>query len=160
MANTPPPDLSTDALYSGLQALAASAFPKKCATCGRTFESADDFIQETEHIRPEISGLKQSMDDDGAMIVELFRNCPCGSTLMDAFNDRRNLSPSGEKRRLRFKELQEYLSREHHLSASDARDELLNFMRGEPSHILSGLSKHTRKQSTNQDTSQKPSKKQ
>ena len=82
-----------DDLFKGLQALAKSDFPKKCSTCGRTFNTAEEFIQQTELIRPEISGLKQSIDDEGLAIVELFRNCPCGSTLMDAFNNRRDMSP-------------------------------------------------------------------
>lgn len=132
-------DLSIETLYNGLQALAESAFPKKCNTCGRTFDNADEFIKETEKIRPEVSGLKQTVDDDGSTMVELFRNCPCGSTLMDAFNDRRDLSGKGEKRRKRFQELQTFLIEEHHLDTSTARDELLKVMRGERSEILSKI---------------------
>jgi hypothetical protein len=132
-------DLSLDGLYDGLQALANSAFPKKCNTCGRTFENAEEFVLETEKLRPSVSGLKQSMDDDGSMIVELFRNCTCGSTLMDAFNDRRDLSSKGEKRRKRFAELQTFLIEEHDVDSIVARNELLKVMRGERSKILSKI---------------------
>jgi hypothetical protein len=132
-------DLSLDGLYDGLQALANSAFPKKCNTCHRTFENAEEFILETEKLRPSVSGLKQSMDDDGSMIVELFRNCTCGSTLMDAFNDRRDLSSKGEKRRKRFAELQTFLVEEHDVDSIVARNELLKVMRGESSKILSKI---------------------
>ncbi|MCK9987662.1 MAG: hypothetical protein AzoDbin1_04134, partial [Azoarcus sp.] len=42
---------------------------------------------------------------DGQVIVELFRNCVCGSTLMDCFRDRRDTSEAGLRRRARFGEL-------------------------------------------------------
>ncbi len=129
----------SDTLYDGLQALAESAFPKKCSTCGRTFETADQFIKETETVRPTVSGLKQTEDDDGSKIVELFRNCPCGSTLMDAFNDRRDLSENGEKRRKRFAELQTYLIDHHKIDSNQAREELLKVLRGEQSELLAGI---------------------
>ena len=67
-------------LFEGLNSLVESAFPKKCETCGRMFETADQFLKETQDIRESVTGLKQSRDDDGAIIVEAFRNCPCGST--------------------------------------------------------------------------------
>ena len=119
--NSAPPNTSHDhTLYEGLRELAASVFPKHCGTCGRTFETADAFIREAQSIRPEISGLKSVEDDDGSMIVELFRNCPCGSTLMDAFNDRRDLSDKGLKRRQRFGELIDYLTTTHKLDAARA----------------------------------------
>lgn len=132
-------ELSLDTLYAGLNALAASAFPKKCANCGRTFEDAETFIAETEKIRPNISGLKQSQYDDDSTIVELFRNCTCGSTLMDAFNDRRDLSEKGEKRRQRFEELMTYLADKQGLDKNLARNELLKVMRGESSEILTKI---------------------
>ena len=86
-------------LFDGLNSLAESAFPKKCNTCGRMFENAEQFLRETEDIRESVTGLKQSRDDEGAIIVEAFRNCPCGSTLMDFFNDRRDQSRAGDARR-------------------------------------------------------------
>lgn len=132
--------LSADTLYEGLQALAESAFPKKCSTCERIFHDSEQFIKETEVVRPTVSGLKQTQDDDGSVIVELFRNCLCGSTLMDAFNDRRDLSDKGEKRRQRFAELQAYLVKEHTIESDVARDELLKVMRGESSELLSDIS--------------------
>jgi len=75
-------------LFKGLVALSESSFPKKCAACGKVYQSEKEFIEETERIRG-LSGLKPSEDDDGKPIVELFRNCPCGSTLLDFFQERR-----------------------------------------------------------------------
>jgi len=80
------------------------SFPKKCATCGKRYETVDEFIVKTEALRNS-TGLKEDLDDDDEIIVELFRNCVCGSTLMDEFNNRRNLSPGGLKRREKFGEL-------------------------------------------------------
>lgn len=64
--------------YAELQEIAANTFPKRCLACGR-------------------SGLKQSVDDGGHVIVELFRHCVCGSTLMDCFTDRRDASETGKQ---------------------------------------------------------------
>jgi hypothetical protein len=123
------------ALYAGLQELAAGAFPKRCALCGRTYSSVEDYVTQTGRVGSGRSGLKQTFDDDGHVIVELFRNCVCGSTLMDCFTDRRDTSAAGLKRRARFGELVESLvarglGREH------ARSELLKVLRGEKSTVL------------------------
>lgn len=122
-------------LFAGLKELAHGAFPKRCANCGRLYESAVDYLQATQPIKPEISGLKQSQDDDGSVIVEVFRNCACGSTLMDIFNNRRDVSEAGLYRRRRFGELLDYLVKEG-LEAGLARGELLKVLRGEGSPVL------------------------
>ena len=125
-------------LFKGLQALADSSFPKQCNNCGRVFESAEQFIAETDRIHKTKTGLKQSQDDDGAMIVELFRNCPCGSTLMDLFSDRRDLSEHGEERRIKFEALIEFLA-SHDIERELARTELLKVMQGDKSKLISSL---------------------
>lgn len=121
-------------IYKGLQALSNSSFPKKCSTCGIRYETVEDYVSKTESIR-KMSGLKESFDDDDKPIVELFRNCVCGSTLMDVFNNRRDLSPSGLKRRKKFDELLNRLV-DKGFTAETARDELLKIMRGEGSELL------------------------
>jgi len=121
--------------FEGLQELAKSAFPKKCASCGRIFDSAEQFLSETQFINEEKSGLKQSLDDNDSVIVELYRNCPCGSTLMDYFNDRRDISKAGLERRKRFDELLGYLVNEG-LEYSLVREELLKVFHGQKSEIL------------------------
>lgn len=122
-------------LYAGLQALAAQAFPKRCPSCGRTFASADDYVLQTGRVGTGGSGLKQAMDDDGRVIVELFRNCVCGSTLMDSFADRRDDSAAGRQRRMRFGELLAKLIGKG-LAPARARREMLKVLNGEPSDIL------------------------
>lgn len=124
-------------LYQGLRSLAESAFPKRCSSCGRVFGTADQFIRETERVRGQ-SGLKQSLDDEEAVVLELYRNCPCGSTLMDVFGDRRDLSHLGQERRDRFaRVLQTVLGLG--MGEVEARVELLKVLRGESSAALERL---------------------
>lgn len=125
-------------LVRGLEALAETTFPKRCKCCGRTFENVADYVMQTDAMPNGRRSLKQSLDDDGKVIVDLFRNCPCGSTLMDSFNDRRDISPKGEARRRRFDELMAYLV-ERGLEAKVARHELLEVMHGKPSEILTKI---------------------
>jgi hypothetical protein len=127
--------MSSDKFFKDLHALAQSAFPKRCANCGRQYETAEAFLAETRQIAPDRSGLKASEDDDGKSIVEAFRNCVCGSTLMDFFSDRRDLSAAGLARRQTFAELQAYLVSQG-LEQAVARAELLKVLRGESSEIL------------------------
>ena len=124
-------------LFAGLTALAKSSFPKRCNTCGRDYPNVDSFIAETEALQGH-SGLKAAMDDEGDSMVELFRNCVCGSTLLDFFNDRRDLTDEGARRRANFGEVLGYLEARgipHH----QARLELLKVMQGENSQVLSEL---------------------
>lgn len=123
-------------IFSGLRALVESTFPKRCRNCGREYASSAEFIAATRAVRPNCSGLKQSLDDDDNPIVEVFRNCECGSTLMEIFNDRRDLSEAGIKRRHRFEEMLGHL-----VSRGVAREvayaELIKLMRGQANELLS-----------------------
>ena len=124
--------------YIGLRELAESAFPKHCRNCGKIYRDAAEFIAATQPLALDKSGLKQSMGDDGRAILELFRNCVCGSTLMDCFNDRRDLSMGGTQRRQRFGELLAYLATQG-IEHAVARQELLKVMRGQPSELLHSI---------------------
>jgi hypothetical protein len=130
---------SDNDIYSDLRALIESSFPKKCNTCGRTYQNAAEFILETEKVGAKGSGLKSTEDYDGSTIVELFRNCPCGSTLMDAFNDRRDLSEKGETRRKNFDKLLKLIQTTHKIEKDIAREELLKIMRGQSSDIIKNI---------------------
>jgi hypothetical protein len=137
------PSIGIDAtLYAGLQEMAANAFPKQCASCGRRYENVNDYITQTGRVGSGRSGLKQTLDDDGEVIVELFRNCVCGSTLMDCFNNRRDHSSAGQRQRARFGELIESLTGRG-LEREHARNELLKVMRGEHSTILKPVPRKT-----------------
>lgn len=135
-----PKDLS--ALYSGLEFLVKSTFPKECRSCGRGYATADEFLAETRSIQGS-SGLKASFDEDDSTLVELFRNCACGSTLMEICRDRRDTSEAGLRRRQRFGELTEILINEG-IEKEVARMELLKFMHGEDSVIVKAIMQKNR----------------
>jgi len=126
-----------DKLFEGLQALSDSAFPKRCSTCGREYNSPEEFFRHSTAPGAR-SGLKSSWDDDDRPVVELFRNCACGSTLMDVFSDRRDASDRGIKRRKIFGELLEKLIARG-LDGKEARAELTNVMRGRASPKLEAM---------------------
>lgn len=121
--------------FDGLKSIVESAFPKKCPMCGKTYNNEQDFINDTTKINNQ-TGLKQSFDDDDLPIVELYRNCSCGSTLMNFFGDRRDNNKEGELRRTKFGELLDYLVNSVGLEPIEARTELLKAIRGEKSDIL------------------------
>jgi hypothetical protein len=121
--------------FAGLRELAESAFPKRCANCGREYQNAAEYLTATQPIRADSSGLKQSQDDDGQAIVDLFRNCVCGSTLLESFRNRRNLNEDGIKSRLRFQDMVGKLVATG-CPAETARAELLKLMRGQPNDLL------------------------
>lgn len=128
-------------LFKGLKALSDASFPKRCAFCGREYATVEAYVQETEDVAGQ-SGLKKAYDDDKP-IVELFRNCVCGSTLMDCFNDRRDISERGLRRRKLFGKLMEILTSKG-MAENVARDELLKFLRGGRSTTLEKLGINTR----------------
>lgn len=88
----------------GLKALPLK-FPRKCNNCGREYSSESDFLEKTQELRAGQSSLKQSEDDNGQLIVEVYRNCVCGSTMMDEFHSRRDRSPEGIRRRQDYDKL-------------------------------------------------------
>ncbi len=131
------PDSHPDT-YLGLKCLSDRAFPKQCPSCGRHFATAAEFIRCTQTVKTGESGLKGVRDESDRPMVELFRNCPCGSTLMDRFDDRRDLSEPGLRRRKLFGQLLQLLENRG-MTAELAQVELLKLLRGEPSTTLAGL---------------------
>lgn len=129
-------------LFAGLKALSASSFPKTCRKCGETYDSVEEFWQKTDAVRGK-TGLKISMDEHDRPVVELFRNCRCGSTLMDHFNDRRDTSEKGHKKRKLFGQLLTMLEQKG-LDGAKARVELLKMMRGEKSAVLEKMGVETK----------------
>lgn len=121
-------------LFSDLKALSESSFPKKCSLCGEVYMSSEQFVSKTDEISGR-SGLKSSRDDSGGHIVQLFRNCICGSTLMECFNNRRDASKAGLKRRELFGRLMAILEKKG-LPAGLARAELLKLIQGKHSRVL------------------------
>jgi len=133
-------DFSSE-LFNGLKALSDASFPKKCSLCGQEYATVEDYVQKTEDVSGK-SGLKKGYDDDDKPIVELFRNCVCGSTLMDCFNDRRDVSDAGLKRRELFGKLMQILT-DNGVEGAVARTELIKVIKGETSAVLEKLGINT-----------------
>jgi hypothetical protein len=128
---------NSNEFFRNLTTLSEEAFPKYCKTCDKVYQSAQDFVDKTESISGK-SGLKGSFDDQDLPIVELYRNCSCGSTLMDFFSDRRDGSEKGLKRRALFEQLLKTLVT-HQIPHRLARDELLRMLRGGKSELIENL---------------------
>jgi hypothetical protein len=124
-----------DQLFDGLKSLAESSFPKTCASCGRTYRTPEEFLLETAQVRTTHAGLKEIVEADGLRCVEVFRNCSCGSTLMDLFSNRRDSSEECTEHRNRFDALIEFLML-NGLDHDTARAELLKVMHGDNSAAL------------------------
>lgn len=126
-------------LYDGLQALAKSSFPKRCIECGRDYQNVDAFIADTQRLKTGDSGLKPVEQEDGSQLVELFRDCPCGATLKDVFDNRRDTSPEGIKRRNKFGQLMLRVQEDYNVDKNSARKELLKIMDGRSSKIIKDI---------------------
>jgi hypothetical protein len=109
--------------------------------CGQEYASVKEYVEKTQDVSGQ-SGLKKGYDDDDKPIVELFRNCVCGSTLMDCFSDRRDVSDAGLKRRKLFGKLIDIMISKG-VEAGLARQELLKVMQGEHSAVLEKLGVNT-----------------
>ncbi len=124
--------------FEGLKALLEFAFPKTCKNCGHVYKTAEQFFAETLDMPSGRSSLKMTIEDDGAPIVEAFRNCRCGSTLMDEFGCRRDTSESGVQRRITFDRMLSLLLARN-IPEAVARAELANFLRGKPNRLQAWL---------------------
>ena len=121
-------------LFKGLKSLSDNSFPKSCGNCGRNFETIEQYLKETNSLESS-SGLKASFDDDEQPILEVYRNCICGSTLMDFFSDRRDLTERGRKRREIFQRVLKFLKQKG-VSHDEGREAILAFMRSGESELL------------------------
>ena len=121
-------------LYDDLQIVNEASFPKKCSNCGKRYNNINEYINNTNAIRNN-TGLKASWDEEENTIVELFRNCSCGSTIMEFFKDRRNSSRRGDNRRELFQTFLDVLTSKG-ISLEVARVELLKVIHGEESNII------------------------
>ena len=127
-----------DEYFQGLSALLESSFPKKCAVCGKVYGNSEQFLRETQNMPNGRSSLKEAIEDNGTAIVEVFRNCACGSTLMDEFNSRRDESDRGKKRRMQFDQLLNIL-RQQGITIEMGRAEIFKFMHGQHSDIIDSI---------------------
>ncbi|MCG8100517.1 MAG: oxidoreductase [Candidatus Thiodiazotropha taylori] len=129
--------MNYDALLEGLRELSETAFPRVCSNCGREYPDLKTFISETQQLEGR-SGLMENIgcpEEGDEPIVELYRNCICGSTLMEFFSDRRDTSDNGLRRRQLFDDLLAQLV-EMDIAAEEARKELKQFIATGESQLL------------------------
>ena len=134
-----------DETYGELRAFDVESFPKTCRTCGKVYPSASAFIADTQAAKTG-SAIKQSHDENGEVVIELFRDCQCGSTLMNPFYSRRGSSDLASKCREEFDHLIEHMTANGHTHAS-AGEELRHVITGGYADILSQLKKIARPKS-------------
>ncbi|WP_020482326.1 hypothetical protein [Methylomonas sp. MK1] len=124
--------------FDGLRALLDSTFPKTCRSCGYVYISAEQFFIETQDMPHGRSSLRSAIEDDGLILVEVFRNCRCGSTLMDEFGCRRDQSENGVKQRLAFENMLRAMQARN-ISTDAARMEIIKFLQGQPNTLVAML---------------------
>lgn len=120
--------------FEGLKALLESAFPKRCSNCGHVYLTAEQFFLETQDMPRGRSSLKSASEDDGCAFVEAFRNCRCGSTLMDEFGCRRDHSEKGMRRREAYEKMLALLLARN-IPEETARAEIVDFLHGKPNKL-------------------------
>jgi len=98
-------------------------FPKACPSCGRVYENFDDYLKRT--LPPsELEAKKAAESSSFQRSIQFFRICPCGSPVMVAADNRRDVSAAGRERRELFEELQKRLIASGY-SKEEARTKLL-----------------------------------
>jgi hypothetical protein len=125
-------------LYEGLRAIGDFGFPKTCGNCGKLFPDMHSFVHETQEMSHSSGLMDIGMEQNPELT--LWRNCPCGSTLMVNCADRRDHSLKGEQRRERFDKLLEMLVAAGY-EREFAREELRKVVRGHTSTILDQLTR-------------------
>lgn len=126
----------------GLRAVVDDDFPKTCRNCGRTYQTIGEFIRDTVSTT-QGAGLKQGFTDDEQAIVELFRNCQCGSTLMSPVQSRRGSSDLASECREQFDTLVAQMAAAGKTHES-AREDLRQVITGGYGDILEQLKKISR----------------
>jgi hypothetical protein len=134
-------DMESDPFLQGLKELYNSTFPRKCPNCGREYPTLEAFLKETIPLEGR-SGLIENLgcpDEGDEPIVELYRNCVCGSTIMEFFSNRRDTSEQGLRRRQLFDDLLKQMVVQG-VSKEEARKALLLMLRhNKRSHLLKKL---------------------
>ncbi len=126
----------------GLRSVVDGDFPKTCRNCGRSYQTLEEFIRDTVSTSAG-TGLKQGFSDDEQAIVELFRHCQCGSTLMSPVHSRRGNSDLASECREQFDRLVAQMATSGRTHES-AREDLRQVITGSYGDILAQLKKISR----------------
>lgn len=119
-------------LHKILESFIEKCFPKKC-DCGKTYANLQEFLSQTEEATASGSLLEPG-DYEGTTAIDLLRNCTCGSTIMVAIYNRRDMSEDGIRLRKRFGQLLDELTAAG-IEPDAARRELVRTLCGKDSEI-------------------------
>lgn len=111
-------------------AINPKAFPKTCGKCKKVYKDDISFLKETTkaaNASSDIKVIREANIDGVDVFLEVFRNCQCGSTLMETFHCRRDLTELGIRKREIFDTLLKGLKRSGY-KAEDARMLILEFI--------------------------------
>ncbi|MBF0224233.1 MAG: hypothetical protein HQK76_02145 [Desulfobacterales bacterium] len=120
-------------LYRNLKLLSKYAFPKICSDCGKVYENAEKYIDETKSIESS-KNIKMSVDNH-ITTIELYRKCDCGSVLKDIFTDKKNFIIEDVERLPRFNKMLDKLINTG-LKKDVATQELLKLIKGEKNNLF------------------------
>lgn len=121
-------------VFRELKSQVARCFPKTCESCGRKYPTLEDFLSATESTPYGSSFIEKAQFTDRS-IVDILRNCACGSTLMVVLNERRDMTKRGTELRKLFDVLINVLD-EHGIAKDRSREELIKYIRGGESPLL------------------------
>ncbi|HLE12736.1 MAG TPA: hypothetical protein VI754_15885 [Bacteriovoracaceae bacterium] len=86
----------TESIGNKLIKLYDLKFPKKCNTCGRVYQTRNEYLKATNPIKGRTGTVFAKNS------VQEYRNCICGSTLIVITEERRDTSSFGNARRALF----------------------------------------------------------
>ena len=128
-----------NSVFKEFKELVNETFPKHCACCGRDYKNLNEFLAGTEAL-PSAVSMIQSLGGDDKSVIDILRNCACGTTLMAVFSERRDMSESGAKAREKFAQLLTLLTSSG-LDKMIARRELLKMLHGEDSEYINNITR-------------------
>lgn len=120
-------------LADELKKIAEISFPKVCTSCKARYDSLEDFLEGTRSVAGG-GGLLTEVELEDKSVVDVIRTCRCGSTLMVAFSERRDVTPLGEHRRRVFAKLLNELV-DSGYDSDHARQQLIEMSRGGRSEL-------------------------
>ena len=57
------------------------SFPISCSGCGQLYTDLGQFIHKSESMT-DSSGIEKASEQNGVVIMQLTRQCPCGATML------------------------------------------------------------------------------
>lgn len=116
--------------------MSSETLPVHCFSCGKEYKTLTDFIGLTTSVENEPALIEKKSGDQ--LVVQLVRLCSCGSEVLIRFQDRRDTSERGEKKRALFDRIQQQLMSEG-VEKKEAHSEILNLIYGRPCPVMKAL---------------------